>query len=852
MKKIFQKVLIFVLTLFLFGINFSLFSFAEEQSSSEKNVRVGYFQSLNFQDGMTDDSKKSGYAYEYMQEVSAYSGWTYEYVYGGWTELLEMLENGEIDIMGGVSSTEERKANLSFPNYEMGTEEYYLYQNKERMDMNGGDYSTIKGKKIGVITNNLFTDAFIDWTEENHVSVNLVYFENFADRDAAFENGDLDGLISTDNNVEADSDLTPVVKVGESPYYLAVTKSRPDLLDDLNNALTRIQMINPSFVKDLENQNYNNTLSNCALTEEEKEWVAQHSTLTVGYLNNYMPYCDTTKEGKPSGVMIEVFQAMLEQLGISDQIKLNYHGYNRYSEMIAALETGQIDVTFPTSGDIWNLEQDGILGSSDVVSAGMDLVYYGSYDEYTTESIAVNDNNDMQRIYVENQFPDAEIISCNSVEECLSAVLKGKANATLLDSLRIDIVLKNDDYDTLSLLQLKNTDSRCIGVSNGNYALLMLMNRGINVIGHDYAVNASYSYMDELYSVTVHEFFQMHQKEIAIIIFGVFVLIVVLLVIINYRLRIEKKQQEEYLQNLERAKRDTDSARKDSNTDNMTGLMNRRAYENELAEYESKDMPKQFTIVSLDLNGLKNANDNLGHEAGDELIRGAARCIKLAFAFSQKVYRVGGDEFVVLGEIALADLQKCSQQLREICQIWSGNKVKKLEIACGFACREEFPNKSLKDLERIADHRMYEDKTLYYKNSRDRKGDKFDASVILLQNCEKTLKVDLNQDSYQVYQMKNADQNTKLGFSFRFSKWMKQFGASEQMEYHDAEVYNKIMNLEYLQEHFQNTTEPIRFTYTRLRKGDFRKMLLEILPALECTKENPVLYLFIQAIDSET
>lgn len=100
---------------------------ANQINEELKIVKVGYVESTHFCEGMSDDTYKSGYAYEYLQKVAYYSGWKYEYVYGDWSTILEMLEQGEIDLMAGVSYTESRAQNMKFPDYPMGIENYYIY-----------------------------------------------------------------------------------------------------------------------------------------------------------------------------------------------------------------------------------------------------------------------------------------------------------------------------------------------------------------------------------------------------------------------------------------------------------------------------------------------------------------------------------------------------------------------------------------------------------------------------------------------------------------------------------------------------------------------------------------------------
>ena len=128
MKRIANRISLLLLFLLLFSVlPFSAMAGGADAEQNQK-VRVGWYNSERFQEGDTQQDRKSGYSYEYLQAVANYTGWEYEYVSGGWSELYDALLNGEIDLLAGLSHTEERAALMNYPAYEMGVESYYLYK----------------------------------------------------------------------------------------------------------------------------------------------------------------------------------------------------------------------------------------------------------------------------------------------------------------------------------------------------------------------------------------------------------------------------------------------------------------------------------------------------------------------------------------------------------------------------------------------------------------------------------------------------------------------------------------------------------------------------------------------------
>ena len=164
-------------------------------------------------------------------------------------------------------------------------------------------------------------------------------------------------------------------------------------------------------------------------------------------------------------------------------------------------------------------------------------------------------------------------------------------------------------------------------------------------------------------------------------------------------------------------KRNVQKWMKKSNTDELTGLYNRHAYEADMKAIEDDTIDDRFVYVSADVNSLKAVNDSLGHYAGDELLQGAAECLKKCFGAYGKLYRTGGDEFIALIYTDDINLNRMRKEIDEITEKWSGNLVDKLTISCGYVTRIEASKLTLREMAILADKRMYEAKNEYYKKA---------------------------------------------------------------------------------------------------------------------------------------
>ncbi len=424
-------------------------------------VRVGYYENEVFEEGAREGAVKTGYAYEYYQKMSEYTGWRYEYVYGDFSDLYRMLIEGEIDLLAGLAWKEDRESLIGYPESPMGNETYNLVKHDADEDITT-DPQTLNGRKIGVL-DSAMKDALYEYLENNTINANVVVFPDYEPLFTAFDNREIDVIAAEGDGAYGRDNSEHLYSFGASNYYLCVSKSRPELLNVLNAAQAELSLDEPNYINFLRSKYYPVSISSRAFSTAEKEWLSAHNRLVVGYLNNYLPYSDTDTSGGVTGVVRDIVPRMLEDLDIKG-LEVSYQSFDSYDEMIAALNSGEVDVSFPAGGGLYYSEEGGVLLSNAVVSAATEIVYEGEYDENTLRVFAVNENNRMQYYFIKSHYPDAEIIFFSSIDECLRAVGEGTVGCTTLNGLRANDILRNSRYSDLSLLQTAYNDDRCFGV----------------------------------------------------------------------------------------------------------------------------------------------------------------------------------------------------------------------------------------------------------------------------------------------------------------------------------------------------------------------------------------------------
>jgi diguanylate cyclase (GGDEF)-like protein len=244
------------------------------------------------------------------------------------------------------------------------------------------------------------------------------------------------------------------------------------------------------------------------------------------------------------------------------------------------------------------------------------------------------------------------------------------------------------------------TSNRCFGVNRSNSIFLSILNRGIGSLPQDYMINIMYKYDKGIRKYTLLDYIRDHSLEAVVVAIGFFLVVILFIgIILN-----KSKHQKIY---------DVMAHR-----DSMTSLFNRRAYEEKFNALAKEGVPDDLVYVSMDINGLKVVNDTLGHDAGDELIKGASSCFRSALKFYGNVYRTGGDEFIGIIQASPREVEDIKQVLDEKIKAWSGELVDKAHISVGFVEKREFPDYSIIDIAKEADKRMYDMKNEYYQHMR--------------------------------------------------------------------------------------------------------------------------------------
>lgn len=695
-----RNILLLLITVLLLGSTCVQNVFAAQQEDNLKTIRVGYLIYDGFQEGEGDEPK-SGYGYEYLQQIAYYAGWKYEYVNGSFSDLLQMLKDGEIDIMGNISYTEERAQYIDYATEEQGREYYYLFVREDRTDISSADLSTMNGLNVGINKGSIQADLFEEWCKENQLDVNIILYEDSDKRYADMNSGRLDATVST--NLAAKSIVNfhwkSLIKIGSSPYYFATNKNRPDILEDLNDAIYKILQSDWYYNEKVYLKYYGKTSASAAgLNQADLQWAKERNAITVGYMDDTLPYADADDE---SGELIGLLSSFLNSISERYDVKFATKTFVSYEQMKTALENGEIDTMFPVYGSYWIAEENQMMVTDALTESQVLMLYADSNREDITSVIAITDMNSMQQFYVAEHYQNAEVIVCNSLSDCIRAVLDGKATCTLISS---DIYYANrNEIDSLGRFMISNTEDAAsvgFGVRKDNIDTYSFMKKCVTSITETEINEALIASRHVKSEQSVMQFLQNHVMMVLAVVGIILILIISFFI---YYVISSRKALKLVRSNCELNEK--------AFVDFATGLPNKNKCEEMLSSPCALTRPT--ACYMLDLNDLKYVNDTYGHEMGDLMILNFAKLLRQAVPLKFFVGRFGGDEFIVIAENIRGqeEAEQLFKKIRE--KVFNFNSINgqfQLKYACGYAYSKEFPSCNMMELLNIADQRMYEDK----------------------------------------------------------------------------------------------------------------------------------------------
>ena len=474
---------------------------AAAETAPVKVVRVGSFEdTFNY---CNEKGARKGYGYELLETLSGYTGWQFEYVTCDWSDCFEKLENGEIDIMGGISYTEDRAEEMLFSDEPMGEEKYYLYADLSRADISASDFKTLDGKKIGVVMGTEPEVMLTEWEEKHGIKTQHVNISNNEDVKQKLANHEIDCFVSLEESYWAELGISTITRVGKSSIYYVFNKDRPDLKEELDNAMYALDEEAPFYTADL-CKKYFSLDYKPILTGEEKSWLRKHGAIRMGFLTSdsgVSTYDPAT--GEITGTITDYIQFAANCLG-NQELEFQLVGYDDKEAELNALKSGEIDMIFHFDQSPNLAEEYRVARTNTTWTANMMVVTNKQlFIENQVNRVAVPQNKISLTRYIAFYYPQWEIVDCDTQEDAIKLVKDGQADCFITG---VSSEAKYSKIYGFYSVPLPNPAKSCFAVNSGNRSLLSILNKTIKAMPANMLTSSLAMHKSSLRKVTLSEF----------------------------------------------------------------------------------------------------------------------------------------------------------------------------------------------------------------------------------------------------------------------------------------------------------------------------------------------------------
>jgi len=474
---------------------------AAAETAPVKVVRVGSFEdTFNY---CNEKGARKGYGYELLETLSGYTGWQFEYVTCDWSDCFEKLENGEIDIMGGISYTEDRAEEMLFSDEPMGEEKYYLYADLSRADISASDFKILDGKKIGVVMGTEPEVMLTEWEEKYGIKTQHVNISNNEDVKQKLANHEIDCFVSLEESYWAELGISTITRVGKSSIYYVLNKDRPDLKEELDNAMRALDEEAPFYTADL-CKKYFSLDYKPILTGEEKAWLRKHGAIRMGFLTSdsgVSTYDPAT--GEITGTIIDYIQFAADCLG-NQELEFQLVGYDDKEAELNALKSGEIDMIFHFDQSPNLAEEYRVARTNTTWTANMMAVTNKPlFTENQANRVAVPHNKISLTRYIAFYYPQWEIVDCDTQEDAIKLVKDGQADCFIIGVGSEAKYSKNYGFYSVPL---PNPANSCFAVKSGNRSLLSILNKTIKAMPANMLTSSLAMHKSSARKVTLSDF----------------------------------------------------------------------------------------------------------------------------------------------------------------------------------------------------------------------------------------------------------------------------------------------------------------------------------------------------------
>lgn len=465
-------VILLIMTFFIYSQGIT----AEEKTSD--TIKVAF----PIQYGLTEvtrEGKYSGYTYEYLMEIAKYTNWKYDFVQleGSIDEqlvkMLEMLENGQLDLMGCMAYSEQLAEIYDYPLYNYGTSYYVLCTLGEEAEVTSSNYYMQSLLRVAVHNKNKIRTPILDqFAQMSGFEIEQVFCDSREEQIEFVRQGKADVLLGKDISAH-EKELRSVARFSPTPFYFATTKGNKEIVNELNKALEEISKANPDFSLNLHEKYFSMESGKLTFSKAEQDYMEKKGTLRAVMIGGKPPiqYIDET-DGSSRGISVDILKYLSEETGMECQIQV-VDSFEEYKDIII---NKKADVAIGVTDELLQYDWQKLKTSTPYLQAPISVVLSNKEDPTKLDGkiLALSKGIKYDGTY------RGKVAYFEDGEECLEAVEEGRADYVYANSFSAQYHSSNPKFKNMLVIP-QSEDWRqkyCFGVIDGeDTTLLTILNK---------------------------------------------------------------------------------------------------------------------------------------------------------------------------------------------------------------------------------------------------------------------------------------------------------------------------------------------------------------------------------------
>lgn len=588
-------------------------------------MRVAYYEDGDFM-SVNGDGQYCGYNIEYLDEIGRYANWTYEYVdYPSWEQAYAALEAGDVDILPAVYKTAERENTMLFSASSMCSIYTTLNVRLDDTRFAYEDFQAFSGMRVGVIEGSADAQAFIDYSEDNGFSVDVVAYAETDELLAALDEGELDAVGIT--YLGSNSQFRTVAQFAPAPLYFAFPRDRASVAKQFDAAFGKLELSDPNFTNLLYDHYFSiNKSQDPVFTGSEYDYIAEAPTLRVAYdaFRTPLVYADP-ETGEFAGVAAKLFEDISRITGLN----FEFVAVEDHQQAIDMAENGEVDIIAGVDRDVDEATGKGVLTTVPYLRDPLGLVT-GQNADIGVIALPESYSYSSETEQLKTSY---DIVYQKTPKQCLDALLAGTVDAAYMDSQVASYLLSESQYRSLTAATITDyTNNMSIGVSSqADERLLSILDRCVQYTDD----RKMRSWLSQS-SLAVHptsllDFFRQYPLQFI----GAFVTLLIAIILIALYLGRTRLRTARRIEQL-------------SFTDPLTGGWSLSRFRMSVGDLLRTADGSAYALVYLDIARFKSFNAAFGYAAGDELLKSLDHLLGEMTRDGECHARITADEFVAL------------------------------------------------------------------------------------------------------------------------------------------------------------------------------------------------------------